>query len=59
MGNSYEYHWEEVWIDAKTGDEYVGTLQINGRIYRLPIGYYYRLKKYHEAMRIFGGREIG
>ena len=57
-GNSYEYYWKEEWVDKKEGNRYVGTLHINGRVYRLPVGYYDRLQKYKLAMQIFCGKVI-
>lgn len=56
-GNTYEYDWDEKWTDGK-GDEYVGTLHINGRVYRLPVNYKDRLEKYKLAMEVFCGRVI-
>ena len=51
-GTSYTYDTKKIWTH-KNGRVYTGTLYVNGRNYRLPIGFEKRMKNYEDAIKVF------
>jgi len=53
LGTSYTIDHGARWVHPN-GREFTGTITINGRTYRLPIGDHFRMTQHSRAINVFG-----